>query len=91
METVLIYITKADLHEYFKTLSNRGVIRKARMRIFNAMPKGIKEEYKTTVNDLVCIDEKEGVYKTIAKNGSEALQTYLNYFIFKLKKDEDSI
>lgn len=86
METIYIEITKTDLHQYYKTLSNKGVIRKARLRIFRAMPEDIKNEYKTTINDLVCVDEENGIYKTVARRGSEKLQEYLNNFIFKLKK-----
>lgn len=78
-------ITKQDLEDYFKTLSNQCLIRKVRSKIFNNMRYALKSEFRKRENDIVLVDEANGVYKIVAKDASDRLQDYLNQFSFVLK------
>ena len=74
-----IKITLNDLNNYFLTLSNSSKIWKYRILIIHAMPKNIRKEFKTRINDLVKVDSK-GIYKIIAYNASLELKKYLDTF-----------
>lgn len=90
METQYINITNEDLEHYFKTLSNKGLIRQARIRMFSSMPSDIKAEFKTKVNELACIDQNKGLHKIVAENASDKLQRYLDQLVFRLTDVESS-
>lgn len=89
METQYVNITKEDLAHYFKTLSNKGVIRQMRIRIFNSMPNDIKTEFKTKINELTKVNNESGHYKIVAENASPKLQKYLDKVVFTLNSDSD--
>lgn len=82
METEIIEITNEDLRQYYKTLSNRCKIRLVRSKIYNTMPKGIKVEFQSKVNDL--IETETGIYEIKAEKASEELKDFLTKFKFKL-------
>ncbi len=87
METEVIEITKEDLRQYYKTSSNRCKVRLVRSKIYNSMPRNIKEEFKTKVNDLK--ELSFGVFIIKAKDGSENLNQFLARFLFQLIDSED--
>ncbi len=91
MNEVNIKITKNDIDVYFKTFDNSGVIKRARMKIFNGMPKSIKKEFKVTMNDFLCVDEEKGIYQVVPHNCSDRLKKYLSNFNFILTNNENSI
>ncbi len=82
METKVTEITNEDLRQYYKTLSNRCKIRLVRSKIYNSMPKGIKIEFQSKVNDL--IETETGIYEIRAEKASEELKEFLAKFKFKL-------
>lgn len=88
METETNEITREDLWQYYKTLTNKCKVRIVRSRIYNAMPKSIKDEFQTKINDLEEIEF--GTYVIRAKDGSEQLNKFLGRFLFKLVDSEKS-
>lgn len=82
METEITEITNEDLRQYYKTLSNRCKIRLVRSKIYNSMPKGIKIEFQSKVNDL--IETEAGIYEIRAEKASDELKGFLAKFKFKL-------
>lgn len=82
MKTELIEITKEDLSQYYKTLSNRCKIRLVRSQIYNSMPKRIKIEFQSKVNDLT--ETEAGIYEIKAERASDELKDFLAKFKFKL-------
>ncbi len=88
METEITEITNEDLREYCKTLSNRCKIRLVRSKIYNSMPKSIKAEFQSKVNDL--IETESGVYEIRAEKASEELKNFLTKFQFKLIDNDKS-
>lgn len=85
MKTKEIKITNQDLEDYFKTLSNRCLIRRKRSEIFNNMSYSLKTEFRKRENDLACVDKKNKIYKIVAKEASDRLSSYLNQFSFILQ------
>lgn len=88
METVITEITKEDLRQYYKTLSNRCKVRLVRSKIYNSMPRNIKEEFQTKINDLNEIEA--GTFVIKAKSGSENLNKFLANYLFKLVDQENT-
>jgi Fe-S-cluster containining protein len=82
METEVTEITNEDLRQYYKTLSNRCKIRLVRSKMYNSMPKSVKVEFQSRVNDL--IEMESGVYEIRAEKASEELKVFLAKFKFKL-------
>lgn len=81
METIT-EINNNDLIQYYKTLSNKCKIRVIRSKIYNSMPKTIKDEFKQKINDLEEIGAGKFVIK--ARNASDELNKFLSKHVFKL-------